>query len=175
MSSIQELPQERLASMDSEGHRVFLHPADVEGKYHRLRVLTHAFLIVLFLLLPWIKINGYQSILLNIAQRKFTIFGLAFWAHDAPMLIFVFGGVFVGILLTTAILGLIFIIGPQKAFYQLHEWAFTENAQWFFYYQDSLMTTLMSEIVFADIAVLLGTVSFAIWFFITLVLRRYLI
>ena len=79
------------------------------------------------------------------------------------------------ILLTTAVVGLIFIIGPQKAFYQLHEWAFTENAQWFFYYQDSLMTTLMPEIVFADIAVLLGTFTIAIWFSITLVLRRYLI
>ena len=67
------------------------------------------------------------------------------------------------------------IIGPQKTFYQLHEWAFTEKAQWFFYYQDSLMTTLMPEIVFADIAVLLGTVTIALWFFITLVLRRYLI
>ena len=79
------------------------------------------------------------------------------------------------ILLATATVGLVFIIGPQKVFYQLHEWAFTENAQWFFYYQDSLMTTLMPEIVFADIAVLLGIVTVTLWFFITLVLRRYLI
>ncbi|NBT89125.1 MAG: DUF1461 domain-containing protein, partial [Flavobacteriaceae bacterium] len=79
------------------------------------------------------------------------------------------------ILLATATVGLVFIIGPQKVFYQLHEWAFTENAQWFFYYQDSLMTTLMPEIVFADIAVLLGIVTVTLWFFITLVIRRYLI
>ena len=79
------------------------------------------------------------------------------------------------ILLTTATVGLVIIVGPQKVFYQLHEWAFTENTQWFFYYQDSLMTTLMPEIVFADIAILLGMVTIALWFLITLVLRLYLI
>jgi len=79
------------------------------------------------------------------------------------------------ILLTTATVGLVIIVGPQKVFYQLHEWAFTENTQWFFYYQDSLMTTLMPEIVFADIAILLGTLAITLWFFISFLLRRYLI
>jgi cytochrome c oxidase accessory protein FixG len=102
---VQELPEDRLATMNEEGKRVYLFPADVEGKYHRRRRVVHALLVALFLLLPWIRINGYQSILLDIAHRRFVIFGLAFWAHDAPMLVFVFGAVLIGISLLTAVKG----------------------------------------------------------------------
>lgn len=102
---IQELPQDRLATTDERGKRVLLFPADVEGKYHSRRRVVHALLVALFLILPWIKINGYQSILLDIAHRRFVIFGLAFWAHDAPLLVFVFGAVLIGISLLTAVKG----------------------------------------------------------------------
>lgn len=102
---IEELPQDRLATTDASGRRVYLYPADVKGKYHSRRQWIHALLVAVFLLLPWIQINGYQSILLDIAHRRFVIFGLAFWAHDAPMLMFVFGAVLIGISLLTAVKG----------------------------------------------------------------------
>ncbi|WP_430462443.1 DUF1461 domain-containing protein [Thalassolituus sp. LLYu03] len=38
---------------------------------------------------------------------------------------------------------LVLIIGPRQVFYQFHVWIFPEGHQWFFYYQDSLMSTLM--------------------------------
>ncbi|MEE4377651.1 MAG: DUF1461 domain-containing protein [Candidatus Competibacteraceae bacterium] len=38
---------------------------------------------------------------------------------------------------------LIVLIGPVKVFYGLHTWIFPPDHPWFFYYQDSLMTTLM--------------------------------
>jgi cytochrome c oxidase accessory protein FixG len=102
---LQELPEDRLATTDESGHRVYLYPADVQGRYHRRRLWVHAVLVAVFLLLPWVQINGYQSVLLDIAHRRFVIFGLAFWAHDAPMLMFVFGSVLIGISLLTAIKG----------------------------------------------------------------------
>ncbi len=37
----------------------------------------------------------------------------------------------------------VFIIGPKAVFYWLHEVAFPSGAPWFFYYQDSLMSTAM--------------------------------
>lgn len=37
----------------------------------------------------------------------------------------------------------ILVIGAKAVFYQLHVWVFPEEHQWFFYYQESLMTTLM--------------------------------
>lgn len=38
---------------------------------------------------------------------------------------------------------MLFVIGPTKVFYQFHLWVFPEGHQWFFYYQESLMSTLM--------------------------------
>jgi len=34
-------------------------------------------------------------------------------------------------------------IGPEKVFNQLHVWVFPENHQWFFYYEESIMSTMM--------------------------------
>lgn len=38
---------------------------------------------------------------------------------------------------------LILLLGPEKVFNQLHIWVFPDNHQWFFYYEDSLMSTMM--------------------------------
>ncbi len=51
------------------------------------------------------------------------------------------GAGFAGVI--TLITGLVFILGPVKVFYQLHHWIFPPQHQWFFYYQESLMTTFM--------------------------------
>ena len=68
-----------------------------------------------------------------------------------------------------------FLLGPQQTFYLLHEWAFSDKAQWFFHFQDSLMTTLMPEVVFANIAVLLGITTVVTWLITNMILRRLLI
>jgi hypothetical protein len=70
---------------------------------------------------------------------------------------------------------IIFLLGPQQTFYLLHEWAFSDKAQWFFHFQDSLMTTLMPEVVFANIAALLGVATVVTWLISNMILRRLLI
>ncbi|MCA1791191.1 MAG: hypothetical protein LC667_15470, partial [Thioalkalivibrio sp.] len=35
------------------------------------------------------------------------------------------------------------LMGPQEVFDGLHEWIFASGHTWFFYYEDSLMTTVM--------------------------------
>jgi len=67
-----------------------------------------------------------------------------------------------------------FALGPQHTFYLLHEWAFSDKAQWYFYFEDSLMTTLMPEIVFSNIAALLGILTVLTWLVANFVLRRIL-
>lgn len=52
----------------------------------------HAFLIGLFLVLPWIHRNGQQLILLNVEKREFYLFGLHLRAHDTPLLLFLLLG-----------------------------------------------------------------------------------
>ena len=67
-----------------------------------------------------------------------------------------------------------FALGPQQTFYLLHEWAFSDKAQWFFYFEDSLMTTLMPEVVFGNIAALIGILTIFNWLVINFILRRLL-
>ena len=58
-------------------------------------------------------------------------------------------GLFLGV--AGAIVG---VIGPQKVFDGLHEWIFASGHPWFFYYEDSLMTTVMkAPDIFAAILV----------------------
>lgn len=57
-----------------------------------------------------------------------------------------------------------FIIGPEKVFYWLHELVFPDEHQWFFFYQDSLMTTLMkAPDLFAFIGLLLVCCFAVLW------------
>lgn len=57
-----------------------------------------------------------------------------------------------GVLLLTLV---VFIIGPQQVFDALHHMAFKSGAPWFFYYEESLMSTmLMAPMLFAYLSVL---------------------
>lgn len=48
------------------------------------------------------------------------------------------------------------ISGPEAVFYQFHIWLFPADHEWFFYWQDSLMSTLMkAPVLFGGIAVVL--------------------
>ncbi len=80
----------------------------------------------------------------------------------------VFPSLFNQALLTIAALGLsalvVILIGPTKVFYAFHHWVFPDNHQWFFYYQESLMTILMkAPDLFGWIAILLVVSSIIIF------------
>lgn len=46
-------------------------------------------------------------------------------------------------LLVVFVLAIVFVVGPTKVFYQFHILVFPDGHQWFFYYQESLMSTMM--------------------------------
>lgn len=99
------LDPNRISSLDEYGHHLTVIPAEVRGFYRRRRNLVQALLILFFLILPWTKINGSQSVLLNIAERKFAIFGIVFYAHDVPLIFFVLASLVMGLALLTAVWG----------------------------------------------------------------------
>lgn len=77
-------------------------------------------------------------------------------------------GIFV---ITTIIL----TIGATKVFYWFHTKVFPDGHQWFFYYEDSLMTTLMkAPDIFAFIALLLLSLLIVIWGLTTFGMARLL-
>lgn len=86
--NIFELDPERLATTDEDGHRIYLYPEDVKGKWKTRRNLVYYSLIFLYLILPWIYINGKPFLMLDIFNREFTVAGLTFHGVE-PVLIFV--------------------------------------------------------------------------------------
>lgn len=71
--------------------------------------------------------------------------------------------------------GFIFLVGPLRYFYWLHVKIFPKDSQWFFYYQESLMTTLMkAPQIFGSITLL--WVGSALLLFILIIwgLKRFL-
>ena len=82
-----ELDAERLATTTESGSRVYLYPEDVQGKWKDRRTLFYWFLILFYLVMPWIYINGKPSIQLNIFTREFTIMGYTLHGVE-PILIF---------------------------------------------------------------------------------------
>lgn len=66
--------------------------------------------------------------------------------------------------LSAVITVIVLAIGPVTVFYAFHEWLFPADHQWFFYYQESLMTILMkAPILFGYIAILLVVLALGIF------------
>ena len=52
-----------------DGSRRFLHPADVKGRFTSWRRIVALFLVLVYILLPWIPVNGYPAVFLDVAGR----------------------------------------------------------------------------------------------------------
>jgi cytochrome c oxidase accessory protein FixG len=113
-----EVPRDRLATTDEFGDRVYIYPAEARGYWRTRRTWTQYTLIVLFLILPWLKINGSQAVLLSISKREFALFGLTFFANDGPLIFFVLAILTLSLALITAIWGRIWCgwVCPQTVF-----------------------------------------------------------
>lgn len=103
-SSVQK---DRVATTSAGGKRIriFPMPPPSNGFFNRWRTLTQWILIVIYLILPWIKISGHPLILIEIGSRRFSLFGKIFFAHETPIL-FLFAAIFLmGIAFLTSVLG----------------------------------------------------------------------
>lgn len=100
-----EYHESRLATTDEHGHRVTLYPEDIKGIWKKRRRFIYSILIGIYLILPWIYIGGKQIILLNLPKREFYIFGMTFYGHDGPLIIFLILAFVLGIAFVTSIWG----------------------------------------------------------------------
>lgn len=68
-----------------------------------------------------------------------------------------------GVLGLGAAIAVVMLLGAERVFYQLHVWAFPEGHQWFFYYEESLMSMMMkAPDIFGYIAIMLVTLALII-------------
>jgi cytochrome c oxidase accessory protein FixG len=113
--------RDSIATIDKEGHRVWLMPKKPKGKLFDLRKYSSYVYLIVFFTLPFIKINGNPFFLLNVLERKFILFSVVFWTQDffifgLGMLIFI-----VFIALFTVIFGRVFCgwACPQTIFMEM--------------------------------------------------------
>jgi cytochrome c oxidase accessory protein FixG len=101
-----------------------IYPRQVKGRFARLRVIAVWVLLGLYYVLPWININGKQSVLFDLPARKFYIFGFTFWPQDF---------VYLALLLITAGLSLFFftaLAGRLWCGYACPQTVWTETFIW---------------------------------------------
>jgi len=94
-----------LASINSDGSRNFIYPADVHGTFSLIRRILAWFLLGLFFILPWIPINGNPAVFLDIFGREFHILGWTFSPQDFWLAFFVLTGFGVSLIAVTSVLG----------------------------------------------------------------------
>lgn len=106
VSSKLQLPsRDFVTTINDDGSRNFLHPADVHGRFARLRRYTGLVLIAIYLLLPWIPVDGYPAVFLDVAEGRFHFFGYTLAAQDGWLLFFALTGVGFGLFFLTALFG----------------------------------------------------------------------
>jgi cytochrome c oxidase accessory protein FixG len=111
----------RISTVNEKGKRVWVYPRKPKGNLLIWRsVVAYTLLLILFIM-PFIKTNGHPVFLLNIFQRQFILFGIAFGPHDFYLFVLAFIAIVIGIVLFTAIYGRIFCgwICPQTIFMEM--------------------------------------------------------
>jgi len=94
-----------VTTIRDDGSRPFLFPADTRGRFTLARQVSALLLIGFYLSLPWIKIGGYPAVFLDVAERRFHLFGIILAAQDMWLLFFLITGLGFSLFFVTALLG----------------------------------------------------------------------
>ncbi|MEZ5414304.1 MAG: cytochrome c oxidase accessory protein CcoG [Opitutaceae bacterium] len=107
-----------VTTINNDGSRPFIYPADVSGIFSIARKVSAFLLIALYLSLPWIKIGGFPAVFLDVANRRFHLFGWTFAAQDMWLTFFLISGLGFSLFFITALLGRIWCgwACPQTVF-----------------------------------------------------------
>lgn len=92
-------------TINQDGSRYFIHPADVTGFFTRWRRAFALLLIAIYVSLPWIPIGGHPAVFLDVLNRRFHLFGLTFAAQDLWMTFFFITGLGFSLFFVTALFG----------------------------------------------------------------------
>jgi cytochrome c oxidase accessory protein FixG len=97
--------RDSVTTISADGSRPFLYPADARGRFMTARRLAAYGLIAIYLLLPWIPVNGYPALFLDVAARRFHFLGLTLSAQDAWLMFFGVSGMGFALFFLTALFG----------------------------------------------------------------------
>lgn len=92
-------------SINADGSRNAIHPADCSGRFQQRKHLLWYLLIAIYLLLPWVQIDGHPAILIDIEHRHFYLFGQTFNAQDFWLAFFFVTGLGFSLFVVAALWG----------------------------------------------------------------------
>jgi cytochrome c oxidase accessory protein FixG len=96
---------DKASSLRADGSRNYVHPADVSGRFNRLRTITFWALIVLLVSMPFVHIGGHPAMFIDMQHRRFYLFGATFNAQDFWLIFFLLTGVGFSLIVATALWG----------------------------------------------------------------------
>jgi polyferredoxin len=94
-----------LGSIHADGSKKILHPADVSGRFTAWRRVVAAVLMVIYIALPWIPVNGFPAVFLDVRQHRFHFFGLTLATQDLWVFFFLVTGLGFSLFFVTSMLG----------------------------------------------------------------------
>lgn len=97
--------RDAVTTIRDDGSRRFLFPADAPGRFLSGRRIAALLLIGFYVLAPWVKVGGYPAIFLDVANRRFHLFGLTLAAQDMFLLFFLISGLGFSLFFITALFG----------------------------------------------------------------------
>ena len=94
-----------LTTINPDGSHYVLHPADVSGRFTFFRRIFGIVLIAVYVLMPWIPINGAPALFFDVENRRFHMFGLTLLTQDLWVFFFAISGLGFVLFFITALLG----------------------------------------------------------------------
>lgn len=113
--------RDSIATIGADGKRSWIYPKKPKGKLYSARTLVSYGFLVVFFIMPWIKISGHPFMLLNVIERKFVLFGIAFFPQDFFLFVLAMLTFVVFIALFTALFGRLWCgwACPQTVFMEM--------------------------------------------------------
>lgn len=104
-------PKRRLPDLDTvysinaDGSRNFLHPADVHGRFQGRKNVIFAVLLLIYAVVPWIQVDGHPAVNIDLPGRTAHLLGTSFTNQDFYLLFFLVSGVGFALFVVTSLWG----------------------------------------------------------------------
>ncbi len=121
MSAPNDLFRDTIGTLTKEGKRNWIFAKRPHGKLYNARTAVSIVYLLVFFLLPWIKIHDEPVFLFNVFDRKFILFNVVFWPQDFFVFALAMLTFILFIVLFTVVFGRIFCgwICPQTIFMEM--------------------------------------------------------
>lgn len=74
--------RDRISTVDAKGKRNWIYALKPAGQFYQYRNIAAYVYLLVFFVLPFVKINDTPLFLINVLDSKFVLFGKIFWPQD---------------------------------------------------------------------------------------------